>query len=53
MLPHVVRFVCDDQRLVLRSIWTLGECAQAPFSCIPIIGGFCFLDTPDSMMSSF
>jgi len=40
MLSHVARLVCEDQRLVLRSIWTLGECAQAPFSCIPTPGGF-------------
>ncbi len=32
MLPYVTRLVCDDQRLVLGSLWTLGECAQACFS---------------------
>jgi hypothetical protein len=50
-LPHVVKLVYDDQRLVLGSFWTLGECAQAPFSCILTLGGFCFLDIPNSMMS--
>jgi hypothetical protein len=52
MLPHVARHVCYDQGLVLGSFWKLGECAQAPFSCILVLGGFCFLDTHDSMMSS-
>ncbi len=52
MLPHVTKLVYDDQRLVLGSFWTLGECAQAPFSCIPIPSGFCFSDTSDSMMLS-
>jgi hypothetical protein len=52
MLPQVTRLVYDDQRLVLGSFWTLGECAQAPFSCILAPGGFHFSDTPNSMMSS-
>jgi hypothetical protein len=52
MLPQVTKLVYDDQRLILGSLWTLGECAQAPFSCISIPGGFCFLDTFNSMMSS-
>ncbi len=51
MLPHMARFVCDDKRLVLGLFRTLGECAQAPFSCILALGGFCF--SLDSMMSSF
>jgi hypothetical protein len=49
MLPHVTRLVCDDQRLVLGSFWTLGECAQVPFSCILTLGGFCFSNTSDSV----
>jgi hypothetical protein len=52
MLPHAIILVCDDQRLVLKSFWTLGECARAPFSCILALGGFCFSDTPDLVMSS-
>jgi hypothetical protein len=52
MLPHVAKLVYDDQRLILGSFWTLGECAQAPFSCILVLGGFCFSDTPDLVMSS-
>jgi hypothetical protein len=52
MLPHVAICVCYDQRLVLRSFWTLGECAQAPFSCIPTPCGFCFSYTLNSVMSS-
>ncbi len=45
-VPHVAKLVCDDQRVVLRSFWTMGECAQASFSCISALGGFCFSDTP-------
>jgi hypothetical protein len=51
MLPHVTKLVYDYQRLVLRSFWTLAECAQAPFSCIPAPSGFCFSNTPDLGMS--
>jgi hypothetical protein len=52
MLPHVAKFVCNDQRLILGSFWTLDECAQVPFSCIPTLGGFYFSNTLDSMVSS-
>jgi len=48
----VARLVYDDQRLVLGSFWTLGECAQAPFSCIPTSSGLFLLNNPNSMMSS-
>jgi hypothetical protein len=53
MLPHVAKLVCDYQKLVLGSFWTLGVYAQAPFSCIPTPCGFYFLDILDLMMSSF
>jgi hypothetical protein len=53
MLPHVARLVNDDQRLILGSFWTLDECVQAPFSCILALGGFCFSNTPNFVMSSF
>jgi hypothetical protein len=52
MLLHVTRFVCDDQKLVQGSFWTLGECAQVPFSCILVPGGFWFSNTLDLVMSS-
>jgi hypothetical protein len=47
MLLHVARLVSDDQILVLKSFWTFSEFAQAPFSSIPTLGGFCFSDTPN------
>jgi len=52
MLPHVTKLVYDYQILVLGSFWTLGECAQAPFSCILALGGFHFSNTLNSMMLS-
>jgi hypothetical protein len=52
MLPQVIKLVYDDQREILGSLWTLGECAQAPFSCISTPSGFCFLNTPSLVMSS-
>jgi hypothetical protein len=52
MLLHVTKLVYDDQRLVQGSFWTLGACAQTPFSCILVQGGFCFLDAPNLVMSS-
>ncbi len=49
---HVTRLVYDDEKLVLGSLWTLGECAQVPFSCILVLGGFYFSNSPDLLMSS-